>query len=827
MGCGVLNFRLARRAGVSGVASLALVAGGFAPAPLAAQTTLSAESYQVVDCLLPGQVRKLGRATTFITPRRPVRTSAITCEIRGGEYVAADRATFASSMGVWLPSAKEGDAKAQAYVGRIYAEGFDIAPNHAQAAVWYQKAADQGYAPAMIDLGQLYERGLGVPKDPVKAVNLYRRATGLPPNDFAAAAAGGEEVARLNARYEAARADAEALTRELEASRRALADERAALAKAQADLRKAGSANRAADTRAADVAALQRELAARTAELEAARAQVAKAPAPQPAVSPAQLKSAQADRAQAIEQRDRLQQELAALRAQLPGAQTRLADLELEAAQARRQAAQATARLNEALAALQARDDQLAAARARLADEKAKAGAGDQAAAARIRTAQSDYDRLTRDLDRARADAEARRSEIATAQKALDARESEMAQARAATAAAEARLAKAEADLRDRDDRLKTAETRLATAEGRASQVQRDYDAASRRSAELSAQVASLQKDLEAARKGQGAGSPDLKAREARLAEREAKIQELESRLTSAIGTYRNASATSVSRSRPTRMPASSKFGFSTNYALLIGESDYKDPRLGKLATPSNDVNQLGTILRNRYGFTVNIVVNKTRAEILKELDALAQKVGENDTLLIYYAGHGGMEKVRNGDDRGYWLPIDAEYGSSAGQISNQEITYQVARMAARKVLIIADSCYSGLLTQTVTRAQRPVTADEKTNEYLIGMAWKQSRNVLTSGRLEPVLDGGGGDHSVFAAALLDVLRGNNDVITSEEVYSRLLARVMARATRVLLDERDTPDPQQPTYAALDNGGHVYGDFLFVPRTNVASVGDR
>jgi hypothetical protein len=176
------------------------------------------------------------------------------------------------------------------------------------------------------------------------------------------------------------------------------------------------------------------------------------------------------------------------------------------------------------------------------------------------------------------------------------------------------------------------------------------------------------------------------------------------------------------------------------------------------------------------------------------------------------------MEKVRNGDDRGYWLPVDAELGSSAGEISNQEITYQVARMAARKVLIVADSCYSGLLTQTVSRAQRPITADEKSNEYLIGMAHKQSRNVLTSGGLEPVLDGGAKDHSVFAAALIDVLQNNNDVITSEELYNRLITRVMSTATKVLLHDKLNPNPQQPQYSALDNGGHVYGDFLFVPK---------
>src|SRR5690349_19941083 len=99
----------------------------------------------VVDCLLAGQVRKQGRAITFITQRRPIRTSGVNCEIRGREYVSADRATFASSLGVWLPSAKGGDPKAQAYVARIYVEGFDQPPDYAQAAAWYQKAADQGF----------------------------------------------------------------------------------------------------------------------------------------------------------------------------------------------------------------------------------------------------------------------------------------------------------------------------------------------------------------------------------------------------------------------------------------------------------------------------------------------------------------------------------------------------------------------------------------------------------------------------------------------------------------------------------------------------------
>jgi hypothetical protein len=47
-----------------------------------------ADRLLTVDCLLPGQVRQLGTSMTYLTPRRPVRTSAADCEVRGGEDVA-------------------------------------------------------------------------------------------------------------------------------------------------------------------------------------------------------------------------------------------------------------------------------------------------------------------------------------------------------------------------------------------------------------------------------------------------------------------------------------------------------------------------------------------------------------------------------------------------------------------------------------------------------------------------------------------------------------------------------------------------------------------
>jgi hypothetical protein len=62
-----------------------------APAASARAAPGSADTLFVVDCLLPGQVRKLG-TRTFLTARRPIKTSPQDCEMRGGAYVAYDRA---------------------------------------------------------------------------------------------------------------------------------------------------------------------------------------------------------------------------------------------------------------------------------------------------------------------------------------------------------------------------------------------------------------------------------------------------------------------------------------------------------------------------------------------------------------------------------------------------------------------------------------------------------------------------------------------------------------------------------------------------------------
>ncbi len=139
-----------------------------------------ADRYLVVDCLLPGQVRRIGNRMSFAGPRRPVRTTASECAIRGGESVVYDRADFATAKALWEEKADGGDAEAQNYLGEIYEKGLGTDVDYEQAKLWYERAAAQGYAAAQFNLGKLYETGLLGEADPGQALSWYRKASGLP-----------------------------------------------------------------------------------------------------------------------------------------------------------------------------------------------------------------------------------------------------------------------------------------------------------------------------------------------------------------------------------------------------------------------------------------------------------------------------------------------------------------------------------------------------------------------------------------------------------------------------------------------------------------------
>lgn len=175
---------------------------GCAATPSTADSEKATEGRQdvsdlyIVDCLLPGQVRSLG-GRVYLTPRRPTRTSAADCRVRGGEYVAYDRANLKSALNVWLSEAEVGDADAQNNVGEIFERGLGDEPNYEAAIIWYEKAAAQGHSGALLNLGTLYEQGHGVQQDKLKALNYYRQSWGLPEDDLIYQSAANREINAL------------------------------------------------------------------------------------------------------------------------------------------------------------------------------------------------------------------------------------------------------------------------------------------------------------------------------------------------------------------------------------------------------------------------------------------------------------------------------------------------------------------------------------------------------------------------------------------------------------------------------------------------------
>ncbi len=111
--------------------------------------------------------------------------------------VAAERGDYAAALKFWLPLAEQGDAKLQVTVGLLYEKGLGVPQDFVRAHMWFILAAAQDneeakqgrdrtaslmapdqIAAAQTNLAYMYENGRGVPKDYAEAVKWYRMAAG-------------------------------------------------------------------------------------------------------------------------------------------------------------------------------------------------------------------------------------------------------------------------------------------------------------------------------------------------------------------------------------------------------------------------------------------------------------------------------------------------------------------------------------------------------------------------------------------------------------------------------------------------------------------------
>jgi len=240
-------------------------------------------------------------------------------------------------------------------------------------------------------------------------------------------------------------------------------------------------------------------------------------------------------------------------------------------------------------------------------------------------------------------------------------------------------------------------------------------------------------------------------------------------------------------------------------HALVIGNNQYQNFK--DLNTPINDARTVSRILRTSYGFKVDVLENATESEMFKAIVGLRSNVGRNDNVLIYFGGHGELDRDT---EEGFWIPSDARRDDPSTYIPVDRIRKQIKAMSAKHVMVVADSCFSGSLTRsTLTRALKVKPRSPEYQTELQRIIDKKSRTALTSGGLEPVLDSGGDGHSVFASALISALRDNSGVLDAHELFIQIRKRVRNNS------------PQDPEYSPIYETGHDHGDFLFVRQSSV------
>lgn len=238
-------------------------------------------------------------------------------------------------------------------------------------------------------------------------------------------------------------------------------------------------------------------------------------------------------------------------------------------------------------------------------------------------------------------------------------------------------------------------------------------------------------------------------------------------------------------------------------YALVIGIDHYPSG-LPALQTAVSDASSIGTELEQEYGFKVAKLLDRqaTRDMILNQINWYRTHLDVDDNLLIYYAGHGYMDRDA---DKAYWLPVDADSALSPHRISADDLATEVRVQSARHVLIISDSCYSGDLTRDLGEIPRASEHDVYL-KFLGRMLNSRSRTIMASGGDEPVTDAGANGHSVFANALLTALKSeDHEVFAASDLFFQHVRQRVGGGSN-----------QQPRYDIIRNSNHEEGDFVFM-----------
>ncbi|MBK7305033.1 MAG: tetratricopeptide repeat protein [Saprospiraceae bacterium] len=231
-------------------------------------------------------------------------------------------------------------------------------------------------------------------------------------------------------------------------------------------------------------------------------------------------------------------------------------------------------------------------------------------------------------------------------------------------------------------------------------------------------------------------------------------------------------------------------------YAVVVGISDYQDKDIPDLRFADKDAEAFANFLRSPAGGSLDgdhlkVLTNKdaTMGQFAAALDWLWEVSKEGDLAIIYFSGHGDVEK-KSITQPGYLLCWDAPSrvymgGGAFALPMFQDVVTTLSAQNKAKVVVITDACRSGKLAGSSVGGTQ-VTGSNLARQYA------NEIKILSCQPNEYSIEGEqwGGGRGAFSYNLVNALYGladgNNDLsVTLQEVGRYLEDHVTAEVAPV------------------------------------------
>ncbi|OGK95491.1 MAG: hypothetical protein A3D33_20655 [Candidatus Rokubacteria bacterium RIFCSPHIGHO2_02_FULL_73_26] len=239
-------------------------------------------------------------------------------------------------------------------------------------------------------------------------------------------------------------------------------------------------------------------------------------------------------------------------------------------------------------------------------------------------------------------------------------------------------------------------------------------------------------------------------------------------------------------------------------WAVVIGAGRYDSAAIPPLGYTVADAEAVHATLVGPGGFKPENVLLLTdtseRKPTLRNVryalgTFLARAAHKDDTVLIFFAGHGAPETDLRGAERDglakYLIPLDADPDDLyATALPMDEIRTIFERIEAERVVAFFDTCYSGAAggRTFASRKTRAVSLDDL---FLERLTQAKGRVIVTASRPSEVsIELPELGHGIFTYYLVAGLRGAADanrdgIVTLQELYE-YLAREVGRKSRAV-----------------------------------------